>query len=99
MEAKDLKTGIALKEISQNLILSQREKHLIGLSVTLTRGCDSYTTRRYKEAIDFGISKQELIDLTDLVAMTNAGVVLRTGLLSVSDSFDKDCKDDVCKVQ
>ena len=98
MQGTNLKTTQALKDISQQSTLNQREKHLVGLAVTLTRGCDACTTRRYEEALQSGITKQEIIDLTDLVAMTNAGVVVRTALLSVSDNFSKICEDEVCQV-
>lgn len=99
MQGTDLQTVKAIGETSANLSLSKREKHLIGLAVTLTRGCTACTDRRYKEALEDGISKQELIDMTDLVALTNAGVVARTALSSWDDSNDDKCEDGVCSVK
>ena len=97
MTGSDFKTSSVLKEVSENSILTSRDKHLVGLAVTLTRGCDACTKRRFQEAMESGISEKELIDLTDIVALTNAGVVIRTALLSVDENKSKnDCKDDVC---
>lgn len=98
MQGTDLQTVKALNETSANLSLSKREKHLIGLAVTLTRGCTACTNRRYKEALEDGITKQELIDMTDLVALTNAGVVARTALSSWDEENDSQCNDGTCSV-
>ncbi|HIL25497.1 MAG TPA: hypothetical protein EYG19_08875 [Verrucomicrobia bacterium] len=57
-----------------------REKHLIGLAVTITRGCIYCTGGRIEKALDSGISQETLGALTDLVAAVNAGVVVRTVL-------------------
>lgn len=97
MKGTDFQTTSILKEVSKESILTTRDKHLVGLAVTLTRGCDSCTKRRFQEAVEFGISQQELIDLTDIVALTNAGVVIRTALLSSDENNSKsECKDDIC---
>jgi len=98
MQGTDLQTVKALGETSANLSLSKREKHLIGLAVTLTAGCSLCTNRRFKEALEDGISKQELIELTDLVALTNAGVVARTALSSWDSETTSKCEDGVCSV-
>lgn len=47
MQGTDLQTVKVLGETSANLSLSKREKHLIGLAVTLTRGCTACTNRRW----------------------------------------------------
>lgn len=98
MQGTDLQTVKALQETSAGLSLSKREKHLIGLAVTLTAGCSLCTNRRFKEALDDGISKAELIELTDLVALTNAGVVARTALSSWDEESDAKCTDGTCSV-
>lgn len=98
MNGENLRTTKVLQESSNDLELSQREKHLIGLAVTLTRGCDACTNRRFKEAMGFGISQQELIDLTDLVALTNAGVVARTALKSWDDELSNTCQNNLCQI-
>lgn len=98
MTATDLKTVKVLGQTSEELSLSKREKHLIGLAVTLTRGCTACTNRRYKEALEDGITKKELIEMTDLVALTNAGVVARTALSSWDEENDT-CTDGACSVK
>ena len=98
MTGQDLKTVKALNETSEGLSLSKREKHLIGLAVTLTVGCTVCSNRRFKDALEDGITKEELIELTDLVALTNAGVVARTALSSWDDDTEKKCSDGTCSV-
>lgn len=103
MTGQDLKAVKALNELSGELSLSKREKHLVGLAVTLTLGCTVCSTRRFTEALQDGITKQELIELTDFVALTNAGVVSRTALSSWdkgnnSISSSEVCEDGVCSV-
>ena len=95
----EFKTGRILKEVSNQSCLTERDKHLVGLAVTLTRGCDVCTTRRFKEALASGITKNELTDLTDILALTNAGVVIRTAILSLEEDDSKtECKDDICSI-
>jgi len=98
MTGQDLKTVKALNETSESLSLSKREKHLIGLAVTLTVGCTVCSNRRFKDALEDGITKEELIELTDLVALTNAGVVARTALSSWDEQTDEKCSDGTCSV-
>jgi len=99
MNARDFNTSAALKETTQASSLSAREKHLIGIAVTLTKGCEDCTRRRYTEALQSGISKQELLDLTDFVALTNAGVVIKKALNSWNDEENaKICEDELCSV-
>lgn len=98
MTGQDLKTVKVLKETSENLSFSTREKHLIGLAVTLTLGCTVCSNRRFKDAIEDGITKGELIELTDFVALTNAGVVSRTALSSWDDETDTKCSDGACSI-
>lgn len=100
MTGQDLKAVKALNETSEQSSLSKREKHLVGLAVTLTLGCTLCSTRRFTEALEDGISKKELTDLTDLVALTNAGVVSRTALSSWDKENDSiNCEDGVCSVK
>ena len=98
MTGQDLNAVKALKETSENLSFSQREKHLIGLAVTLTLGCTVCSSRRFKDALGDGISKKELIELTDFVALTNAGVVSRTALTSWDEGTEAKCTDGTCSV-
>jgi len=77
--------------------LSPREKHLVGLAVTMTRGCQDCTTRRISEALKSGIEQQTVEDLVSVVAAVNAGVVIRTAVESANKVDAEDsCTDGVC---
>jgi len=79
--------------------LSSREKHLVGLAVTLTRGCQDCTSRRIGEAVKSGIEYDSIEKLVNLVAAVNAGVVLRTAVESASKAdADASCTDGICDI-
>ncbi len=79
--------------------MSQREKHLVGLAVTLTRGCRECTGRRISEALRLGIKYETIEKLVDLVAAVNAGVVLRTAVESAKKADDEaSCKNGICDI-
>jgi alkylhydroperoxidase/carboxymuconolactone decarboxylase family protein YurZ len=58
--------------------LTDREKHLVGLAVTLTRGCQTCTRGRIEKARGAGIDDDVLNALVDVVAAVNAGVAAAT---------------------
>lgn len=59
-------------------LLSEREKHLVGLAVTMTRGCQVCTRNRIEKARSFGISDDELNALVAVTAAVNSGVTAAT---------------------
>jgi AhpD family alkylhydroperoxidase len=59
-------------------LLSEREKHLIGLAVTQTRGCQVCTKGRIEKARAAGLGDDLLNALAALVASINAGVAAAT---------------------
>jgi alkylhydroperoxidase/carboxymuconolactone decarboxylase family protein YurZ len=59
-------------------LLSEREKHLVGLAVTMTRGCQVCTRNRIVKARDAGIDDAALNALFGVVAAVNAGVAAAT---------------------
>ncbi|MSR33085.1 MAG: hypothetical protein EXR99_16470 [Gemmataceae bacterium] len=59
-------------------LLFEREKHLIGLAVTLTRGCQVCTRNRIEKARAAGIGDEVLNALIALAASVNAGVTAAT---------------------
>jgi AhpD family alkylhydroperoxidase len=59
-------------------LLTEREKHLIGLAVTITRGCQVCTRGRIEKARSAGISDDVLNALVAVVAAINAGVSAAT---------------------
>jgi alkylhydroperoxidase/carboxymuconolactone decarboxylase family protein YurZ len=80
MNPQELHIIQALEKANATEHLTDREKHLIGLAVTITRGCTYCTGGRIEKALDSGISQETLGAFTDLVAAVNAGVVVRTVL-------------------
>ena len=67
-----------LARTHQTSLLSEREKHLIGLAVTMTRGCQVCTRGRIEKARASDIGDDVLNALTDAVAAVNAGVSAAT---------------------
>lgn len=59
-------------------LLSEREKHLVGLAVTVTRGCQVCTRGRIEKAHAAGISDDVLNALVGIVSAVNAGVAAAT---------------------
>src|SRR3954453_15005393 len=58
--------------------LTEREKHLIGLAVTMTRGCQICTRNRIEKARAAGIGDDVLNALVRVVSSVNAGVTAAT---------------------
>ena len=80
MNPQDLHVIQALEKASATEHLSDREKQLIGLAVTITRGCTHCTGGRIEKALQGGITRDPLTATADLVAAVNAGVAVRTVL-------------------
>lgn len=59
-------------------LLSEREKHLVGLAVTMTRGCQVCTRNRVEKARSIGISDEELNALIAVTSAVNSGVTAAT---------------------
>jgi alkylhydroperoxidase/carboxymuconolactone decarboxylase family protein YurZ len=59
-------------------LLTDREKHLIGLAVTMTRGCQVCTRGRIEKARAAGMDDNLLNALVDIVSSINAGVAAAT---------------------
>src|SRR3954453_19094392 len=62
----------------QTSLLTDREKHLIGLAVTITRGCQVCTRGRIEKARAAGIGDDVLNALGAVVSAVNAGVASAT---------------------
>src|SRR5580700_11915076 len=76
MEFTDFTVSKGLAAIGETKDLTDREKHLIGLAVTATRGCIACTGGRLKKALDAGISYETVVAGIDLAAAVNAGVTI-----------------------
>jgi AhpD family alkylhydroperoxidase len=82
-----------IKQTHATELLSVREKHLVGLAVTMTRGCQVCTRNRVAKARDIGISDEELNALVAVTASVNSGVTGATarvafGLLDEENAAD-----------
>ena len=82
-----------IKKTHATELLSEREKHLVGLAVTMTRGCQVCTRNRIEKARGIGISDDELNALTAVTAAVNSGVTGATarvafGMLEQDESED-----------
>src|ERR1700720_3086517 len=67
-----------LARTHRSSLLSEREKHLIGLAVTMTRGCQVCTRGRIEKARADGIEDDLLNALVGIVSAVNAGVAAAT---------------------
>jgi alkylhydroperoxidase/carboxymuconolactone decarboxylase family protein YurZ len=67
-----------LARTHQTSLLTDREKRLIGLAVTMTRGFQVCTWGRIEKARATGIGDDVLNALIDAVAAVNAGVAAAT---------------------
>ena len=65
-------------------LLSEREKHLVGLAVTITRGCQVCTRNRIVKAQNAGIGDEVLNALFGVVAGVNAGVAAATAARDIA---------------
>ena len=68
-----------LRSTHETKLLSEREKHFVGLAVTLTRGCQVCTRNRIEKARAAGIGNDVLSALITIVSAVNAGVASATG--------------------
>jgi AhpD family alkylhydroperoxidase len=67
-----------LSRTHDTALLTDREKHLIGLAVTMTRGCQLCTRGRIEKARAAGLSDDVLNALVGIVSAVNAGVAAAT---------------------
>ncbi len=67
-----------LRKTHDTGLLSEREKHLVGLAVTMTRGCQVCTRNRIEKARSMGISDDDLNALIAVTAAVNSGVTAAT---------------------
>jgi AhpD family alkylhydroperoxidase len=67
-----------VRQAHSTTLLSEREKHLIGLAVTMTRGCLVCTRGRIEKARAAGIDDAALNALVNVVSSVNAGVSAAT---------------------
>jgi len=67
-----------LRKTHETALLTEREKQLVGLAVTMTRGCQVCTRGRIEKARAAGIGDDVLNALVGNVSAVNAGVTAAT---------------------
>ena len=67
-----------LAQAHQTPLLTEREKHLVGLAVTMTRGCQVCTRNRIEKIRAIGVSDDVINALVGIVSAVNAGVTAAT---------------------
>lgn len=85
-----------LHETHDTTHLSAREKHLVGLAVTMTRGCQVCTRNRIEKARAAGLSDDVLNALVSVVSAVNAGVTAATareGFRMADAAAEAECND------
>ena len=80
MDATEFKVYETLNATGETEALTEREKHLIGLAVTATRGCIACTGGRIEKALAADIEYETVRAAIDLAAAVNAGVTIRTAI-------------------
>ena len=90
-----------LRQTHDTRLLSDREKHLLGLAVTITRGCQVCTRSRIEKARAAGIGDDVLNALVNVVSSINAGVAAATareGFRMADAALEQACGD-LCTVE
>ena len=98
MEASEFTVSQSLQSTGASPDLTDREKHLIGLAVVVTRGCQHCSGRRMEEALKSGIPYETVRATIDLSAAVNAGVVLRTAIEGANLENGEACKGSECTI-
>ena len=80
MQASDFLVAAAIEATGKTAALTEREKHQIGLAVTVTRGCSVCSGGRIEKALAAGIDYEAVRAAVDLAAAVNAGVTIRTAI-------------------
>lgn len=79
--------------------LTDREKHLIGLAVTTTRGCVACSGARIRRALDNGIPQEAVIQAIDVASAVNAGVTTAIALQGIEkEGLALTCSSGACSV-
>jgi len=90
-----------LQKTHDTRLLTDREKHLVGLTVTMTRGCQVCTRGRIQKARAAGIGDEVLNALVGIVSAVNAGVsaaTAREGFRMADEALQEACGD-LCSPQ
>jgi AhpD family alkylhydroperoxidase len=79
--------------------LSDREKQLIGLAVSATRGCIACSGARIRRALESGIPQEAIVQAIDVASAVNAGVTTSIALQGIEkEGLNLACTGGVCSV-
>lgn len=100
MQFSDFESSKILEHAGDSTHLTDREKHLIGIAVTSTRGCIKCTGSRIKKAMQAGVAYESIVAAVDLTAAVNAGVTLAIAIQGAEREAEAiaACKDGVCEI-
>ena len=99
MEPSEFVISKALDAAGSSNALTDREKHLIGLAVTVTRGCIACTGGRIEKALEAGIDYETIRSMVDLAGAVNAGVTMRTAIEGVTrNGLEEACTGPECTI-
>ena len=101
MAFDDTNVRAYLRTTHETPLLTEREKHLIGLAVTMTRGCQVCTRNRIEKARSAGIGDDVLNALIAVASSVNAGVTAATareGFRLANAAAAEDCGA-ICSVE
>ena len=91
-----------LRQTHGTTLLTDREKQLVGLAVTMTRGCQVCTRSRIEKARATGIGDDVLNALASVVSSVNAGVTAATareGFRLADAALPEPPCDDLCAAE
>ena len=84
-----------LRQSHDTTRLSERERHLIGLAVTMTRGCQVCTRNRIEKARSAGLDDDVLNALVNVVSGVTAATAREGVRLADAAAAESPCND-VC---
>ena len=97
MKSEEFKTRELLEKTGKSTHLTDREKHLIGMAVTATRGCIACTGGRIRRALEAGIPYDTVIAGIDLASAVNAGTTVAIATQGADlTKIDEICSDGIC---
>ena len=90
-----------LRKTHETSLLTEREKHLVGLAVTMTRGCQICTQGRIEKARSAGIGDEVLNALVGVVSAVNSGVSAATARegFRLADAKAQESCGDLCSAE
>ena len=90
-----------LRKTHETSLLTEREKHLVGLAVTMTRGCQICTQGRIEEAAVRRDRDEVLNALVGVVSAVNSGVSAATARegFRLADAKAQESCGDLCSPQ